>query len=1197
MTMNESSTTPYSVDGDDSTGGDVDEVVIRFLKELEGSGDPREILARFCDSHPSRVAEFRALAGARRVLVMSEPVADHPPEHSGRLGDFQIVRQFAQGGMGAIYEAVQEPFGRRVAVKTIRDDRRHLSDGARERFFREQDVLARLHHTHIVPIHAGGRDGDLEYFAMPYIEGAALHHVVRLAWHHGATRPSEETPSLAELARSSSDGSPGPGADGPSAETMPIETGGEGSVSDRARLSLSTKYLRSVAKVMADAADAVYHAHQAGIIHRDLKPSNIMVDCTEHVWVLDFGLASIRAVARPDGDAHDGRPPGPDPPQSGLMGTPNYMAPEQFSGRADARTDIWGLGVTLYELLTLHRAFENPRDIPARDPVRPREQIANLPLDLDSICWKALRKDPAHRYERAQDLADDLRHWLRHEPTSVWRTTPRRLLLWSRRNRGWAVAIVVAMLAIVGLGIGGAVLGGSIAAAALQREQAKERELTLLEIQRLRMAPHRDTWFGEVWGKVRQASTLRPADEPLDRPLQKEAVGCLVGLDAETIREFKDFGARSLAFDAKGRLLMGGVTDTKDSRINLTARLWDGHSPLQAEDLGVIGDGPVGFRDDATPIQLIVNETARTLTLTNLARREPIHRFEIPGRLGIDETDARPAVAMTPDGSLIGAAVRQADDTRLMLVWDGVTGRDRRRLAGRVCTLAFSPDGALMAGGDELGRITVWSLATGQAVASLSAGRNRINVLAFGRNPLLGHGGPDPLPARRRWQLAAGDMAGTVTVWDLGSDVPRVRSILRGSSYGVYALAFSPDGALLASAGRSHARLWDPATGQLLLKLAAGNYVHGLTFSLDGGNLAVGVDQMFADPGRVFLLALHDGRGVRSLRGLAGSLVRTWLSPDDRLVVSMSDEWKIAVWERETGRLVAIFEAPPGIYSDNTGLAISPDNRRVAFSSHRQARLWNIDSGRELGSWKLPIGLQDRLAFKGTEQLMLARAETHDSEVAPYGGTDPEKYPRHCAVYDLLGPQPTTPIRRIRDLNRAILSISLSPDGTAVVLDGYSGYGKQATRVVNAYELSTGARMWTLASRLSSANPGGHQFDPTGKLVVVCIAHENDGDVQLLIEMPSGQFRGQVKIYGLVGPGAKQWISNTGNAYEQGLFEQGRVAPLFAIDLRTPSFLLNADCFSRDGRYIVSTNPLGDTVTVCDLEELQRRLAEFHLGW
>ena len=207
MTMSESCTETGSRGGhDDCNSGEVDDVVIQFVKELERSADAREVLGAIAQRIPTMAAEFRALAGARHVMVMSEPVTEDETKLNGRLGDFEIVRQIARGGMGAIYEAVQEPFQRRVAVKTIRGDRRHVSAGARERFFREQEVLARLHHTHIVPIHAAGQDGDLEYFAMPYIEGAALHHVVRSAKNHGTSKPSEETPSLAELAQGASSG-------------------------------------------------------------------------------------------------------------------------------------------------------------------------------------------------------------------------------------------------------------------------------------------------------------------------------------------------------------------------------------------------------------------------------------------------------------------------------------------------------------------------------------------------------------------------------------------------------------------------------------------------------------------------------------------------------------------------------------------------------------------------------------------------------------------------------------------------------------------------------------------------------------------------------------------------------------------------------------------------------------------------------
>jgi serine/threonine protein kinase len=186
--------------GTDSVHGD--DVFVELLKELESPGDGEEILRRYCKAHPDLADEFRALGATRQMLVMGSTEAGAGAGRPETLGDFRIKRAIARGGMGAIYEAGQGPFQRRVAVKTIRRDR-HLSPAAKERFLREQEVLARLHHTHIVPIHAGGQEGELQYFAMPYIEGAALHHVVRSVWRHEATSPGVETPSLSTWTRSS----------------------------------------------------------------------------------------------------------------------------------------------------------------------------------------------------------------------------------------------------------------------------------------------------------------------------------------------------------------------------------------------------------------------------------------------------------------------------------------------------------------------------------------------------------------------------------------------------------------------------------------------------------------------------------------------------------------------------------------------------------------------------------------------------------------------------------------------------------------------------------------------------------------------------------------------------------------------------------------------------------------------------------
>ena len=373
---------------------------------------------------------FAAVAELRRNLDRPEPTDQGEEPAPRRLGDFRIVRQIAHGGMGTIYEAIQEPLGRRVAVKTVLGHNMHLASAARERFLREQKVLAQLHHTHIVPIHAAGSEGPLQYFAMSYIDGAALHHVVRTARRHELSSHGSHahtpTPTLAELAaeaKSSTLSGESPDRNGtsgngqhpaaesttaklplveppclePPAEDVAAPTHSE---NGNGKLVLSPEYFRSVARVMLDAAEAVHHAHEAGIIHRDLKPSNLMVDTAEHCWVLDFGLAGyLRAEGREETTTAVATESdlGPEPQQplvSAVLGTPHYMAPEQFQRKADARTDVWGLGVTLYELLTLSRAFHSREQIESADPPRPSKLVHGVPPDLEAICWKALRKRP-----------------------------------------------------------------------------------------------------------------------------------------------------------------------------------------------------------------------------------------------------------------------------------------------------------------------------------------------------------------------------------------------------------------------------------------------------------------------------------------------------------------------------------------------------------------------------------------------------------------------------------------------------------------------------------------------------------------------------------------------------------------------------------------------------------------------------------
>ena len=401
---------------------------------------------------------------ALRGEVGGQAVAGCPPQ----LGDFRLLRRLRVGGMGEIYEAVQEPLGRRVVVKVIRQDR--FSPELKARLLREQQVLASLHQSHIVPIHAAGAAGQLQFFAMPFIEGTSLYHIIEfLRPTPGGT--AARTPSLGKLAEQLStvanhlepEPTPEPEPELTKAPREPVTasaTAQEGR--GETKRELSREYYRSVACFLIDAAEALQHAHDLGILHRDVKPSNLMVDGLGHCWIIDFGLAAYLRGPAEQGSMAAARGVSHEPlTVDSWPGTPEYMAPEQWQGGTlDARTDVWGLGATLYELVTLQRAFAGQNLMAVREkvlktePTPPTRFVRGVPTDLVKICLKALQKSPDGRYASAREFAKDLRCWLAHEPTSVRRGIVRRLSLWSSNNKGWAAAIAVGLLAIVGLAAG-----------------------------------------------------------------------------------------------------------------------------------------------------------------------------------------------------------------------------------------------------------------------------------------------------------------------------------------------------------------------------------------------------------------------------------------------------------------------------------------------------------------------------------------------------------------------------------------------------------------------------------------------------------------------------------------------------------------------------------------------------------------------
>lgn len=435
-------------------------VLLTYLEAHEAGREPDrdEFLTAHADLRPDLEAflagqdEVERLAVPRRGSVPSRnfgfewhdaPGASRPS--LGQLGDFRLLREVGRGGMGVVYEAEQISLHRRVALKVL-PFAAAIDPRLLQRFKTEALAAAHVQHEKIVPVHAIGCERGVHYYAMQFIEGQSLAALISelrrrgernprplmAPWKRGADLESRE-PSLSLNA-------PEPGeAASLTAETISREWSSD-----------SRCYFERVAGLGWQAALALEHAHQAGIVHRDIKPSNLLLDLREQLWVTDFGLAQVTGDA---GLTMTGE----------LLGTLRYASPEQILARrgiVDHRSDIYSLGATLYELLTLRPLFEGRdrnellRQIADDEPPAPRSLDATVPSDLETIVLKALRKEPGDRYATAQELADDLERFLDRRPIVARRPTPaERLRTWARRHPSIVAAcgLVLILLSIASL--------------------------------------------------------------------------------------------------------------------------------------------------------------------------------------------------------------------------------------------------------------------------------------------------------------------------------------------------------------------------------------------------------------------------------------------------------------------------------------------------------------------------------------------------------------------------------------------------------------------------------------------------------------------------------------------------------------------------------------------------------------------------
>jgi serine/threonine protein kinase len=439
--------TENGVDQIDERTEQVLDVLEQYLGRLE-RGDhlrPEDLIAQHPDLRDvlgDYLEELDQLHEA--IAVAGTPSADRElasrtDDERGRVGDFRIIREVGRGGMGVVYEAEQISLGRRVALKVL-PFAATLDAKQLQRFRNEAQAAAQLHHTHIVPVYGVGCERGIHYYAMQYIEGQSLADII------AEMRGADVAPPAATA------------VDPPSAldqaSVPPVQR--DEMVSTQTHATRQTEWstrkvtlYRTIAQLGIQAAEALEHAHQVGVVHRDIKPANLLVDASGHLWITDFGLARFHAERglTISGD---------------VVGTLRYMSPEQALAKralVDHRSDIYSLGATLYEVLTLEPVYpgsdrqELLHQIASTDP-RPLRRIkSSVPVELETIVLKAIAREPERRYATAQEMADDLRRFLEHKPILAVRPSiVERLSKWARRHKPiLGAAMFAAMFAAVGL--------------------------------------------------------------------------------------------------------------------------------------------------------------------------------------------------------------------------------------------------------------------------------------------------------------------------------------------------------------------------------------------------------------------------------------------------------------------------------------------------------------------------------------------------------------------------------------------------------------------------------------------------------------------------------------------------------------------------------------------------------------------------
>jgi WD40 repeat protein/serine/threonine protein kinase len=1049
----------------------------------------RPPLQEYIERYPELADDIRELFPALvEIEQAKEDRNELAPSLAGpalrQLGDFRILREVGRGGMGVVYEAEQLSLGRHVALKVM-PQKLLLDARSKGRFEREARAAAKLHHTNIVPVFGVGEQDGLPFYAMQFIQGHGLDAVIeelrRLQPREcagagppspigKAEHPARRDVSAVEVARSLLTGEFHPPPDGtvgeipaaapqlpapdsrlsdpsaPSSSSVVLpgqSTDGQGQRTRRAT------YWQSVAQVGVQVAQALEYAHKQGVLHRDVKPSNLLLDTAGTVWVTDFGLAKAddQENLTRTGD---------------ILGTFRYMPPEAFEGKSDSRSDVYSLGLTLYELLALRPAFdERERNRLIKQvtttEARPLDRLNRaIPRDLVTVVHKAIEREPGRRYPTAGELAADLQRFLQDEPIRARRLSPwERVRRWGRRNpvvAGLTAAVLVVLLAGVAFSMFFALQARDKAAVAERRaeEVGRERDAG----QRLLYAANLN--LAQIAWKEGQVSRLR---ELLDgqRPERTR------GLDLRSLEwaywdrlsqselnrlEGHASYPNSVACSPDGRLAASyGAVEGADGEVIV----WDlvASRKLAAFSRPGRGRGQVCFHREGRWLVVVRSVSPKgfewtaghvkaldVMTWDCEAHHERSQRtLPLPDGFVFEDS----ALSISPDGQRLAAGSRDGQ----IKVWDWEAGQELLELRGHtreVLTVAFSPDGTLLASGSgsgllgEPGELKLWDAATGRELLNIPRSPHGVTAVAFS-------------PDGRRLATGTGDRGGIgeANLWDVTSGQELLR--ISGESEAVNFLVFSPDGQGLATCGwlRPGVRLWDTRTGQNLLSIH-GDVRAPVAFSPDGRQLlARGGKKTLAVWDAVQNPAFRSLRVCKTLEN--GSMA---LTPDGRLLATDGNDTIRGgkVWDARTGEHLLDIPGRNAVFH--------PDSRRLAF----------IDSwDNSVHVWDVPAG-QEQLRLQGHTSWVRGLVFSPDGRLlagAGNGGT--------VRLWDLAT---GTEIARCQGHTGNVVKVVFSPDGRRLVSAGQD-------TTVRVWDVPGGRELLTF--REHAAEVAGVSFSPDGLLI------------------------------------------------------------------------------------------------------------------